>query len=147
MKASMMRRLRVYHHYLGVLFAPAILFFAFSGALQTFDFHERRAGVSPPPRWISVIASLHKKQAMPRPKLATPQRATPPDEGLAKKAGAPPARAYPLALKAFVGLMSIGLMLSTLIGLVVALNNARMRTLSLVLLAAGSALPLLLVLA
>ena len=146
MTVTMMRRLRLYHHYLGVLFAPAILFFAFSGALQTFDFHETRGGATPP-GWIKVIASLHKKQALPRPKPARPT--VPATAGDARGQGQRDAArpAYPLALKIFVGLMSVGLMLSTLIGLTVALANARMRARSLLLLAVGTALPVVLLIA
>ncbi len=43
MTLAVMRRLRAYHHGLGVLFAPAVLFLAVGGALQTDNSHERRA--------------------------------------------------------------------------------------------------------
>lgn len=142
MKATTLRALRRYHQYLGVMFAPAILFFAFSGALQTWDIHEPRGGAAPQ-QWISVIAALHKKQALPKPKAGRP-----PAKGAAAATSpaATPPPGYPFALKLFVGLMSIGLMISTLVGLTIAFTSPRGRLLSLALLAIGTALPVALIL-
>ena len=39
-----LRYVRLTHLYLGVFIAPAILFFAFTGALQTFSLHETTRG-------------------------------------------------------------------------------------------------------
>lgn len=134
--AKTMRVVRQVHLYLGMFFAPAILFFAVSGMLQTFEFHEGR---NHPPGWIAVIAALHKKQDLPRPR---PPRA----EGKAPKRGergeAPPPAHSPFPLKVFVGLMSLGLLASTLLGIWIALSLRVSRRLSLVMLAAGTLLPL-----
>ena len=140
MTASRMRTLRQLHLYLGMFFAPAILFFAFSGMLQTFDFHE--AENNPPP-WIKVIAQVHKKQDLPKPRKPRPQAArTPGNEG------PPPAPAHsPFPLKVFTGIMSIGLMLSTLLGIWIARVMRSCRIVSIVMLAAGTALPIVLLLA
>ncbi|MFA5988133.1 MAG: hypothetical protein WC803_00820 [Sphingomonas sp.] len=155
MNAATMRNMRLYHHYMGVLFAPLILFFAFSGALQTFDLHEVENGVKPP-QWIAVIAALHKKQTLPRPRPPRPALAAP-AAGPKDAAGAPAtqgARALPAKrpgspwpLKVVVGIMSIGLMLSTLTGLVIALNNRRTRRISVLLLVVGAVLPWMLIVA
>ncbi len=155
MNAATMRNMRLYHHYMGVLFAPLILFFAFSGALQTFDLHEVENGVKPP-QWIAVIAALHKKQTLPRPRPPRPAQVAP-AAGAKDAAGAPVAQAEraapakrpasPLPLKVVVGIMSVALMLSTLTGLVIALNNRRTRSVSAILLVVGTVLPWMLIVA
>ncbi|MBY0282545.1 MAG: hypothetical protein K2W81_01125 [Sphingomonas sp.] len=137
--ASTMRRLRQLHLYLGMMFAPAILFFAFSGILQTFDFHEAE---NKPPQWLKVIAQIHKKQDLPKPRKPRPE---------AKRAPggeAPPATPAhsPYPLKVFTGLMSVGLMLSTLLGIWIALSMRASRRVSLMMLVAGTALPVALLL-
>jgi len=56
-----MKQIRQLHLYMGTLFAPAILFFAFTGALQTFGLHEgARGSNSTPPAWIAQLAQVHK---------------------------------------------------------------------------------------
>ncbi|MBY0519144.1 MAG: hypothetical protein K2P79_01825 [Sphingomonas sp.] len=148
MNAQTMRQIRQIHRYMGLLFTPAILFFAFSGMLQTFDFHEPEKGAAPP-RWIAVIAAIHKKQAMPRPRAKRP---APAGEAAQKpgsqKAGAagPAAARSPFALKVFVGLMSIGLMLSSLLGAAIALYGRTTRRSAVILLAVGTLLPVALLL-
>jgi hypothetical protein len=60
--------LRLAHLYLGLFTAPAILFFAFSGALQTLSLNDRSPdGAYTPPHWISVLAQIHKKQSAQLP--------------------------------------------------------------------------------
>ena len=54
---------RVTHLYLGVFTAPALLFFAFTGALQTFSLHETTHSSNyKPPAWAVTLAQIHKKQ-------------------------------------------------------------------------------------
>lgn len=143
MTPMMMRRLRQFHLWLGMLFAPAILFFAFSGVLQTFDFHETENGVAPP-QWIKVIAAVHKKQDFPKPRKPRPAAET-------GKKGPPQATAAPSAhspwpLKVFFGMMSLGLMVSTLFGIVIAVSMRPTRSVSLVMLMIGTVLPVALLL-
>jgi len=134
-----MRNLRRFHLYLGMLFAPAILFFAFSGMLQTFDFHEPENKPAP---WLKIIAQIHKKQDLPKPRKARPPLGRP-----AKGETLPPAAAHsPFPLKVFTGLMSIGLMLSTLLGIWIALSMRASRAIAIVMLVAGTALPVALLL-
>ena len=62
-KADLLRTLRAIHLYIGVLIAPALLFFAFTGALQTFGLHENsRDGGYKAPRWAVMLGQIHKKQ-------------------------------------------------------------------------------------
>lgn len=138
MPPKVMRQLRQFHLWFGMLIAPSVLFFAFSGMLQTFDFHEPAPGVAPP-KWIAVIAQVHKKQAMPKPR--PPRKASPGPGGGKGEANAPKT---PSLLKVFVGLMSIGLMLSTLMGMVIALSLRAQRPVSIAMLAIGTVLPIIL---
>ena len=58
-----LRYTRLVHLYLGVFTAPALIFFAFTGALQTFSLHETTRGSAyVPPKWAMVLAQIHKKQ-------------------------------------------------------------------------------------
>lgn len=61
---TLLQTLRVTHLYFGVFIAPALLFFAFTGALQTFGLHEtnRDHPNYKPAHWIAVLAQIHKKQ-------------------------------------------------------------------------------------
>jgi hypothetical protein len=75
--------LRLAHLYLGIFTAPAILFFAFSGALQTLSLNDRSPdGSYTPPHWISVFAQIHKKQSAQLPQ----RKPSPPDRGAAPHA-------------------------------------------------------------
>lgn len=142
MSPKVLRQLRQLHLWFGMLIAPAVLFFAFSGMLQTFDFHETERGVAPP-RWIAAIAQLHKKQALPRPRPPKPAVARPAEGG--DKAPRPAPARSPWPLKVFVGIMSIGLLASTIIGIVIALSMRAYRRVSIVMLVIGVLLPVALI--
>ncbi|MEO7689452.1 MAG: hypothetical protein ABIS51_09205 [Sphingomonas sp.] len=165
MRPQTMRSLRQLHHYVGVFLAPAILFFAFSGAVQTFRLGEDKGWGGPPPSVLVWMTSVHKDQTLPRPKPAKPApppkaEAAKPDSADAAKPGAPdadgdhdhdhdhqaPRGPSPLPLKIFVVLLALGLITSTLLGITIALNNRAMRRASIVMLIAGTVLPLLLLL-
>lgn len=149
MKAQTMRRVRQYHFYLGMFFAPAILLFALSGALQTFRLQETKGYGGTPPGWIVWMASVHKDQSLPR---ATPERlpkakpSAKPTEVRRNGGDRPFERISPLPLKVFVAVMSIGLLASAILGILIALTNRTMRRTSIVILAAGAVLPLILLL-
>ena len=78
-RSAWLKQVRQLHLYLGVFFAPAILFFAFSGSLQLFSLHEGHPGESyQPPKWIEELASIHKDQRIaehhgPSPSFAAAQ--------------------------------------------------------------------------
>ena len=149
MKAQTMRRVRQSHFYLGMFFAPAILLFALSGALQTFRLQETKGYGGTPPGWIVWMASVHKDQSLPRENHTTLQ-AIKPSALVAQVPRSGQDRPFtlisPLPLKIFVALMSLGLLASAILGIVIALTNRTMRRRSMIVLVAGLALPLLLLL-
>ncbi|MEO5867521.1 MAG: hypothetical protein ABIS14_02395 [Sphingomonas sp.] len=150
-----MRSLRQWHHYIGVFFAPMIVFLAFTGALQVFSLHEAKGyGGQPAPGWIAWMASVHKDQAPPRQKRSdVPKSIERPaavvampagghgDENHATNGGKHPS---PLPLKIFMLLLAVSLIFSTSLGVTIALNNRSMRSRSLALLMAGAVIPCLL---
>jgi outer membrane biosynthesis protein TonB len=81
----LLRYLRLVHLYIGVFIAPAVIFFAFTGALQTFSLHETTRGSSyKPPAWAVTLGQIHKKQTP-----VVPARKTPPPDKPAEKAATP----------------------------------------------------------
>jgi hypothetical protein len=160
---------RKIHLYTGIFIAPALLFFSITGALQTFNLHESTTGSRyAPPRWIVVLGQLHKKQTTEVPA----RRARPtggaagdgPDGSIAggrgeanarssglpsglpkpEPGGGPPAAAKRhMPMKIFFLVVSVGLALSTLTGIYMALRYSRKLTVA-GLLAAGVVVPCLL---
>lgn len=152
--ASTLKFFRQTHLYIGIFIAPAILFFAFTGAMQTFSLHESKGSSTyQPPHWIMVLAQIHKNQndivrsgppKLPKPPTAS---ATPGQPPAAPKPPAgppqPPQKSH-LPLKIFFLLVSIGLFTSTLTGIYMAYKYTRNKGLVTGLLLAGIAIPLLL---
>jgi hypothetical protein len=147
-----LKYIRLIHLYLGVFIAPALLFFAFTGALQTFSLHETTRGSSyKPPAWAVTLAEIHKKQTpiVPNKKTPTPDKA---DKAAADKpskpesnpSDAPAPKHNALPLKIFFLLVSIGLFLSTLSGIYMSYKYIRNRRLITALLLAGIILPIVL---
>lgn len=67
-----MKQIRQLHLYLGTFFAPSIIFFALTGAFQTFNFHEEYQGRPAIPVF-EKLAEIHKDQRVPAPtKLPAP---------------------------------------------------------------------------
>src|SRR3954462_9298035 len=85
----MIKAARQLHLYLGLFFAPSIIFFAFTGCLQTFSFHENKNPGDHHPQWIATLASIHKDQVLPVKKqakaLAPALAPKQPNEDAAKK--------------------------------------------------------------
>ncbi len=144
MKPQTMRKVRQFHHYLGIFFAPAIFFFAATGSYQVFRLQQASGwGGAEPPAAMAFMASVHTDQARPKIEAPKPAEARRPiDPARAAERDARKRRTLPL--KIFTLLMGIALMLSSLLGVVIALNIASMRRASVMLLVAGSVLPLLL---
>jgi len=143
MNSQTLRRVRQFHHYIGVFLAPAIIFFAISGGLQTFRLQEAKGWGGPPPRVIVWMAAAHIDQAPPHEKVKKPEASMP----VGATAAAPkPAVKKPvtLPLKIFVAFMAAGLVLSSLLGVVIAINSRTMRRVSILMLVAGTVVPLLL---
>ena len=157
--AMLLRNLRTLHLYLGAFIAPTLIFFAFTGALQTFGLHENsRDSDYKAPRWAVVLGQIHKKQTAVvqdrRPSPPTPVRTPgsgpnsrpdfqgpPPDF----KNQPPSAHRHPLPLKIFFLLVSIGLITSTFSGIYMAYKYRRGATLITGLLLAGLIIPVILV--
>jgi hypothetical protein len=159
-----LKLVRQIHLYVGLFISPALLFFAFTGAMQTFSLHETTRGSSyKPPAWIVTLAQVHKKQTatVPVRKLAPPggdKHAVdkPTDEkakadggatapkGLDAAALSAPKPKSHLPMKIFFLLVAIGLFTSTVTGIYMAYKFNRSKVVVTVLLVAGVVVPLLL---
>jgi hypothetical protein len=147
MNAATMRKLRQFHLYIGVFFAPAILFFAISGGLQTFRLQQASGwDGAPPPQWMAWMASVHKDQAKltpeedKKPEVVKPK----PPMDPAKAAQRAARKQAVLPMKIFTVLLAVALSLSTILGAAIALGMRATRRVSLVMLVAGSVVPILL---
>jgi hypothetical protein len=153
-----MRLARQLHLFSGVFFAPTILFFAFTGFLQTYSLHEEHDGIKPQP-WIAALADVHKHQRMPPPPrpaapnsvAATPATATnaaAPVTAGAQPPQAPapsaprPRRKQSFPLQVFMGFMSVGLIGSTLVGIWMGFQLKRSPALIWALLFSGTIIPI-----
>jgi hypothetical protein len=164
---KILKYVRLTHLYFGVFITPALLFFAFTGALQTFSLHETTRGSSyKPPAWAVTLGQIHKKQTpivppkRPQPAEAAPAHTDNPDKphhGDAKSADAPSAaqqqptaspipKHNPLPLKIFFLIVAIGLFTSTLTGLYMSYKFIRNKALITALLLAGIIIPIAMVL-
>jgi hypothetical protein len=146
---KILKVVRQIHLYTGIFISPAILFFALTGALQTFSLHETTRGSDyKPPTWIVTLAQLHKKQTTTTPvrKQRPPDAAPKPDKHA--DASTPPSTDPPrkshLPMKIFFLLVAIGLFTSTLTGIYMSYKFMRNRLVVTVLLIAGTIIPLLL---
>jgi len=157
-----LKYLRLIHLYTGVFIAPALIFFAFTGALQTFSLHETTRGSSyKPPAWAVMLGQIHKKQTLIVPVRKPPLPDKQADKDTPEKAQsstsqpalaeapkptgeAAPKSHDPLPLKCFFLLVSIGLFVSTLSGLYMSYKYIRNRRLITVILLGGIIIPVLL---
>jgi hypothetical protein len=161
-----LKGIRQIHLYLGVFTAPMLLFFAFTGGMQTFSLHETTRGSSyTPPAWLATLAQLHKKQTIvmparkPHPSEAAkdaPASAVSSPANLPTDARATAASATDnagtrlkknlLPMKVFFALVALSLMLSTLTGLYMAYRFSRHGKRIAIVFVAGIVVPLLLLL-
>ena len=158
---ALLRAARLAHLYLGVFTAPALLFFAFTGALQTFSLHETSKGGSyMPPRWAVVLGQIHKKQtpvvalkkyAAPVPKGEPSIAATAESQYESAKSsyhyplGETPRVHHPLPMKIFFLAVSVGLLLSTTTGICMSYKYMRDRRVVTALVVLGILIPVILV--
>lgn len=145
MTPQTMRRVRQVHLYIGVFFTPALLFFAISGGLQTFRLQQASGwDGAAPPGWMAWMGSVHIDQALPRAEAEKKPEARPkaPDPAKAAERAAKKARALPM--KIFTAALAAALALTSLLGATIALSMRTTRRVAAVMLLAGSALPLLL---
>jgi hypothetical protein len=160
---TFLKYIRLVHLYLGVFLAPALLFFAFTGVLQTFSLHETTRGSSyKPPAWAVTLAQIHKKQTPIVPVRKAPPQDKPVDKTAAEKPQPGPSASQPgpppppktdapapklhnaLPLKIFFLLVAISLFISTLSGLYMSYKYIRNRKLITAILVAGIIVPILL---
>ena len=171
---AFLRICRQIHLYLGIFTAPALIFFAFTGALQTFSLHETTRGSSyKPPAWAVTLGQIHKEQtpivparkrpmetsAAPdqRPEHREQRSAGPQDDehhtSLAPLPVAPQdtqqsmaaRKHHPLPLKIFFLIVAIGLFLSSVTGIYMSYKYMRNRAWVTALLILGMVIPVVLV--
>ena len=149
MNAQTMRRIRQLHLYIGVFFLPAILFFAISGGLQAFRLQQASGwDGAPPPAWMAWMGSVHIDQTVPRaepPKQPAAAAKAPADP--AKEAERAARKRAALPMKIFTAVLAAALALSALLGAAIALNSRATRRTAVLMLVAGTAVPLALLLA
>lgn len=139
-----MKSIRRVHAWLGVLFAPSIIFFALTGALQMFGLHESEGGA---PGVVAKMAMVHTHQTATIPQRAArgPRAEAPPREESAPQQPRP-ARPTTMPLKIFFLMMALSLIVSSVLGLWIAFTSKRDRALHVGLLVAGFILPVVLLL-
>jgi hypothetical protein len=150
-RTPVLPQLRKLHAYVGMLIAPATIFFAATGILQIYGLHEAHPGYAPAPI-VEKLGVLHKEQAYklgrhggaPRPEGPAP--AAQPPRGAAKgdvAEGVPDALSIQL-LKAFFAVVAAGLIFSTVTGVWMALLQPLRRKTYLALLLLGALVPAIL---
>jgi hypothetical protein len=162
---QVLKAFRVTHLYLGVFITPAILFFALTGALQTFSFHESPKGSDyQPAKWITTLSQLHKKQTIalptrrPKPPAEIQSSAEPRVDSAPAKVRPvaatqapafsqppnPPKRPNTLPMKIYFLVVAIGLFLSTATGLYMSYRFNRNRVALSAAFVAGLVIPIVL---
>jgi hypothetical protein len=140
------RSLRQWHQYISLFFAPVIFFFAFTGFLQLAGFHEAHPGSAyKPVGWIVALSSLHQHQNLggEHHDMADHDADAHEHHMDGDHDGAEP---FPL-FRPFAVFTSWGLMLSSLLGMAIALTNPMSRRTSLIVIVAGALVPVALILA
>lgn len=135
LRLGLIRRL---HVYASVFVAPSLLFFALTGAVQTFRIPDQKAA----PVVLQKLARLHKDDVF----AVKPARPKPPGarEGpSAPRPAPPPTKASTTVLKWFFATVSVGIAATTSLGLWMALAYGRDRGLLWAILVAGAAAPAL----
>jgi hypothetical protein len=149
--ASALRTVRKLHLYFGLFIAPALLFFAFTGAAQTLSLHEAAGSSFHPPAWLARLGQLHKNQTIalaPRQESQAPRTAGASEHEAASALrpqltlGEKERRHLPM--KIFFLIVALGLLSSTASGIYMAYKYERNRIAVTATLTAGIAIPLLL---
>ena len=150
-----LRLFRKIHLYFGLFISPALLFFAFTGAVQTLSLHEAAGNSYKPPAVLAELGQLHKKQTTLLPVRKAPeggagreggrgdhaagqQNATQPAVTLAGK------QKQHLPMKIFFLVVAVGLLTSTVTGIYMSYKYERNWLLVTGTLVAGVVVPVLL---
>jgi hypothetical protein len=154
--ATTLKAIRQIHNFVGLFFAPTILFFAITGGLQMFGLHETSRGSSyVPPALLVHLSQLHKKGTLYLPQRRAPQPtvakidgnkadAPKPDAPKAPPVPSAPEPPNPLPVKIFFAATALALVTSTCTGIVMGWKYARRKSSVLLIFAAGTALPIIL---
>ncbi len=114
-----MKTLRKLHLYLGSLFAPVLIFFSVTGAWQLFGFHRgTKDGSYVPPSILSALSTVHQYQHLP---------------GTGRSLDTP--------LRVFMLAAAAALVLTTILGVIMAFRFSRSPGPVLLSLPAGIAIP------
>jgi hypothetical protein len=141
--------LRLTHLYLGIFIAPTVLFFAFTGILQTFSLHENSRDASyVAPAWIVRLAQLHKKQTLElsarKPQSVSASGPGKPDAQKKQSAPAQPSEQPVrnlLPMKVFFAIVGVGLIVSTFTGLYMSYRIGRSKVVMALVFLAGIIVP------
>jgi len=99
------KAMRNIHLYLGVFFAPLLMFFLISGSWQAFNLHEAsKDGSYKPPAIIKSLSQVHKNQRWVDGKMV-PKPSVP--------------------FQFLILLMSVGLLVTTILGIVMAFKYTK----------------------
>ena len=119
-----MKYLRKIHLYLGSLFAPVLIFFAVTGCWQLFGLHRgTKDGSYTPPSLLASLSTVHQYQHLP---------------GTGRSVGTP--------LRFFILAAAAALILTTVLGVVMAFRYSRSPIPVLLSIVAGTAVPVALLL-
>jgi hypothetical protein len=161
-----LRLFRKTHLYFGLFISPALLFFSFTGAVQTLSLHEAAGSSYKPPAILAELGQLHKKQTTVMP-VRKPQEGGAsrdgehahddgPKHGAGQLGATQPGAAQQqtvtlagkqkqhLPVKIFFLAVAIGLLTSTSTGVYMAYKYERSRVAVTATLIAGVVVPLLL---
>ena len=119
-----MRKLRQIHLYLGCVFAPVLIFFAVTGSWQLLKLHRGlKDGSYSPPRAVVILSDIHQFQHIPP---------------TSSESGTP--------LRYFMLAAAAGLVLTTILGIIMAFRFSRSKTPVILCLLAGIAIPVVILL-
>lgn len=146
-RAARLRLVRQLHYWVAVFVAPSLLLFAVTGMLQLFGLHEAEGSYKPVPI-VEKLGQVHVHQKFAlRPVRARPPQAPPtPAAGPAAARPEPEEEGAPLGetlVKWTFLVMGLGMAVSSVLGVWMALSNTRQRRLAIILLASGTLLPVL----
>ena len=113
-----MKFLRRLHLYLGCLFAPMLIFFAVTGSWQIFDWHQSTKTGYHAPRALSVLSNIHKDAHIP-----------------------PTQRSSPAPVRYFMLAAALGLILTAVVGVIMAYRFSRQPLVATICLAIGIVVP------